>query len=146
MTYLGHTVSANGIQPIQNKVEAIRKAPPPANLTELQSFLGSVQYYAKFVPNLPIVLHPLHDWLKAGVEWSWDSACDEAFNQCKRLLSSETALTHYNERKPLVLATIQTHMELECDQPSAARWGGKTHCICFTNIECRSAKLLPDRT
>ena len=70
VTYLGHTVSANGIQPIQNKVEAIRKAPPPANLTELHSFLGSVQYYVKFVPNLSIVLHPLHDRLKAGVEWS----------------------------------------------------------------------------
>ena len=81
------------------------QAPPPAHLTELHSFLGAVQYCAKFVPNLSTVLHPLHDLLKAGVEWSWDSACDEAFNQCKRLLSSETVLTHYDESKPLVLAT-----------------------------------------
>ena len=71
VTYLGHPVSANGIQPIQNKVEATRKAPPPTNLTELQSFLGAVQYYAKFVPNLSTVLHLLHDRLKAGVELSW---------------------------------------------------------------------------
>ena len=93
VTYLGRTVSVNGIKPIQNKVEATRKAPAPANLTELQSLLGAVQYYAKFVPNLSTVLHSLHDRLKVGVEWSWDSACDEAFNQCKRLLSSETVLT-----------------------------------------------------
>ena len=60
VTYLGHTVSVNGIQPIQNKVEAIRKAPPPVNLTELQSFLAALQYYAKFVPNLSTVLHSLY--------------------------------------------------------------------------------------
>ena len=87
--------------------------PPPANLTELHSFLGAVQYYAKFVPNLSTVLHPLHDLLKAGVEWSWDRACDEAFNQCKMLLFSETVLTHYDESKPLVLATDEALMELE---------------------------------
>ena len=31
----------------------------------------------------------MYERLKAGVEWSWDSSCDEAFNQCKRLLSRE---------------------------------------------------------
>ena len=100
-----HTVNANGIQPIQDKVKAIRKAPPPTNITELQSFLGVLQYYVKFVPNLSTVLHPLYERLKAGVEWSWDSSCDEAFNQCKSLLSSETVLTHYDGSKPLILAT-----------------------------------------
>ena len=38
--YLEHTVSANEIQPIQDKVKAIRKAPPPTNITELQTLLG----------------------------------------------------------------------------------------------------------
>jgi len=95
VTYLGHTVSANGIQPIQNKIETIiKQAPPSANLTEFKSFLVALQNYAKFVSNLSTVLHPPHDRLKAGVEWSWDIACDESFNQCKRLLSSETETRH----------------------------------------------------
>ena len=103
--YLGHIVSSKGIQPVQDKVEAIRKAPTPSNLTELQSFLGMVQYYGKFIPNLSMVLHPLYERLKADALWSWDSACDDAFNQCKRLLSSDTVLTHYDGSKPLILAT-----------------------------------------
>ena len=41
---LGHTVNANGIKPIQDKVKAIRKAPPATKLTELQSFLCVVMY------------------------------------------------------------------------------------------------------
>ena len=64
-----------------------------------------MQYYSKFVPNLSTVLRPLYERLKAGVEWSCDSSGDVAFNQCKRLLSSETVLTHYDGSKPLILAT-----------------------------------------
>ena len=110
--YLGHTVNANGIQSVQDKVEAIWKAPPPTNITELQSFLGVVQYYAKFVPNLSTVFHPLYERLKADVEWSWDSSCDEAFNQCKRLLSSETVLTTM-EASHSFLPWMQARMESE---------------------------------
>ena len=94
--YLGHILSAEGIQPIQDKVEAIKLAPPPTNLTELQSFLGMVNYYGKFIPNLSSVLHPLYDLLKAGVKWSWDAACESSFKKCKKLLSDETVLTHYD--------------------------------------------------
>ena len=102
--YLGHIVSSKGIQPISSKVEAITKAPVPQNLTELQSFLGIVQYYARFVPNLSSLLHPLYDRLKAGIKWSWDRKCEEAFNMCKESLSSNTVLTHYDVSKPLILA------------------------------------------
>ena len=90
---------------MQYNVEATRKAPPPTNRTELQRFLGAVQYYAKFVPNLSKIWHPLYELLKVGVEWSWGSACDEVFNQWKRLLSRETVLTHYDESRPLILTT-----------------------------------------
>ena len=75
-------MSSKGIQPISNKVEAITKAPVPQNITELQRFLSIVQYYARFVPNLSSLLHPLYDRLKAGIKWSWDRKCEETFNMC----------------------------------------------------------------
>jgi hypothetical protein len=105
--YLGHLVSARGIQPIRSKVETITKAPVPQNLTELQSFLGIVQYYARFVPNLSSLLHPLYDRLNAGVKWTWDHECERAFNMCKEVLSSNTVLTHYDVSKPLILVELR---------------------------------------
>ena len=45
--FVGHNVSEFGIKPVHAEVEAIQKAPPPTNITELQSFLGMVQYYSK---------------------------------------------------------------------------------------------------
>ena len=56
--YLGHTISSRGIQPTQNKVEAIRYAPTPANVHQLKSFLGLLNFYAKFLPNSATTLAP----------------------------------------------------------------------------------------
>jgi len=103
--YLGHIVSAEGIQPINSKVDAMNKAPAPTNLTELQSFLGGVQYYARFVPNMSSMLHPLYQRLQAGVAWSWDEECEAAFKKCKQTLTSSCVLTHYDSSKKLILAT-----------------------------------------
>ena len=46
--YLGHRISAEGIQPTQEKVRAIAEAPAPNNISQLRSFLGVMNYYASF--------------------------------------------------------------------------------------------------
>ena len=58
--YLGHTVSSKGMQPTQDKVRAIRDAPAPTNIHQLKSFLGLINFYAKFLPNLSTILAPLY--------------------------------------------------------------------------------------
>ena len=115
----------------------------PANVTEIQSLLGAVQCYAKFVQNLPIVMHSLHDRLNAAVEWT--VFVMEHLTNAKGCLVDDTHSLRWKQ------ATRSCHgckliRSWSCDQPSAARCGRKTHCICITNIECRRAKLLPDRT
>ena len=48
--YLGHLISADGIQPLPEKLESIAKMPAPRNPKEVKQFLGLVGYYRKFVP------------------------------------------------------------------------------------------------
>ena len=43
--YLGHQISAKGIQPTEDKVRAIKDAPVPTDVTQLWSFVGLVNYY-----------------------------------------------------------------------------------------------------
>jgi Reverse transcriptase (RNA-dependent DNA polymerase) len=43
--YLGHVISAQGIATDPKKVEAVQKWPNPANLKDVQSFLGLCNYY-----------------------------------------------------------------------------------------------------
>ena len=56
--YLGHRIDAEGIHPNDSKLQAIQQAPAPKNLQELRSFLGLLNYYGRFIPNLPSLLHP----------------------------------------------------------------------------------------
>ena len=102
--YLGHIVSSSGIQATPDKVDAIVQAPAPKNLTELRSFLGLVNYYGKFVPNLSTILHPLNNLLKSDVLWKWSKECSSAFALAKEKLSSAPVLTHYDPSLPLSLA------------------------------------------
>ena len=50
--WLGHEIDENGIKPKEEKIEAIQKLNPPRNTKELKSFLGAIQYMAKFLPKL----------------------------------------------------------------------------------------------
>ena len=106
--YLGHRITAEGLQPTpaktQAKTQAIVSAPASQNASQLKSFLGLVNYYAKFLPNLSNTLTPLYALLQKQVEWRWGKAQEEAFNSAKQLLSSLRVLAHFNPAKELLLA------------------------------------------
>ena len=86
-----------------SKVEAIVDAPDPKNLTELRSFLGMVNYYGKFLPNLATILGPLYKLLRRTSVWNWGPRQKKAYCHVKRLLKSSTLLTHFDDRLPVIL-------------------------------------------
>ena len=102
--YLGHVIDASGLHPTQEKVKAIQEAPEPKNLVELRSFLGMINYYSRFLPNLSHRLAPLYNLLKRGVHWHWKSKQSEAFKLAKNALQADSLLVHYDPTKQIVVA------------------------------------------
>ena len=51
------------MRPNIKKVEAAIAAPAPTDVTQLRSFLGLMNFYGRFLPNLSSVLAPLHKLL-----------------------------------------------------------------------------------
>ncbi|KAL7859591.1 hypothetical protein SRHO_G00147380 [Serrasalmus rhombeus] len=102
--YLGHKISARGLQPLEKKVQAIKDAPKPQNASELRAYLGMLNYYGRFLPDLASVLAPLHALLRTGAKWEWIAVHDKAFKKSKAMLTSEALLAHYNPASPLVIA------------------------------------------
>ena len=104
VNYLGYRIDANGLHPLEDKVKALVSAPAPQNVMELKSFLGMVQYYQKFLPNLATTLAPLHRLLQKDVPWAWTKKEDDAFQKAKSHLSSCRVLAHYDPKILLTLA------------------------------------------
>lgn len=103
--FLGHVIDQNGISPIPAKVEAIQKIKPPTNVSELKTYLGIINYYHKFIPNVATILEPLHILLRNGQEWKWTTEQQNAFERTKIELISPRVLTHFDPSKPIILTT-----------------------------------------
>ena len=59
VAFLGHVVSAEGIQVDPKKIEAVKNWPRPASATEIRSFLGLAGYYHRFVEGFSSIAAPM---------------------------------------------------------------------------------------
>ncbi|XP_039757383.1 uncharacterized protein K02A2.6-like [Pararge aegeria] len=104
VNYLGFVIDKEGLHPDSEKLKAIHEIPTPKDVTQLKSFLGLINYYGRFIPNLSTILYPLHALLKRKNQWNWDLHCDTAFKSAKKALLGKRVLAHYEEGRPLVLS------------------------------------------
>jgi hypothetical protein len=102
--YLGFTVDKEGRCPDPQKITAVADMPTPTNITTLRSFLGLVNYYQSFVPNMRSIRQPLDDLLKKDSEWTWSACCQRAFESIKGILNSDLLLTHYDPSLEVTVA------------------------------------------
>jgi RNase H-like domain found in reverse transcriptase/Reverse transcriptase (RNA-dependent DNA polymerase) len=107
--FLGHRVTAAGILPLLQRVEALRRFPRPNTVQELQAFLGLLNFYRRFIPAVAAILGPLTDALggspsgKAAVQWSADMTA--AFEKAKNSLADTALLDHPAATAPISLVT-----------------------------------------
>ena len=56
--FLGHLVSRDGKKPVPAAMEKLAKFPRPQGVTELQRFLGSLNFYRVYIPGLARLAAP----------------------------------------------------------------------------------------
>ena len=104
VVYLGHRIDEHGLSPTQAKVEAVLAAPEPKNVTALKAYLGLLNYYGRFMPNLSSTLAPLYKLLNKNAHWRWSHVEKRAFQASKKLLTEAPVLVHYDPSKELILS------------------------------------------
>ncbi|XP_055522812.1 uncharacterized protein K02A2.6-like [Wyeomyia smithii] len=103
--YLGHMLDRQGLRPEPDKIQAIKDMPAPKDLTGVRSFLGALNYYGKFVPDMRTLRYPLDELLKSSTStFKWTPACQSAFEKFKAILSSELLLTHYDPMQEIIVS------------------------------------------
>ena len=125
--FLGHSISSNGIAPNPDLVSTIENWPIPNTAKELRSFVSTAGYYRRYVRDFSRVASPLHALIQQDpakgckprrfrgkkskpsvakpVEFIWTDACQAAFDELKRLLTSAPILGYADFKQSFFLET-----------------------------------------
>ncbi|CAI5469595.1 unnamed protein product [Closterium sp. Yama58-4] len=105
MELLGHSISADGVEIDPKRIATIQAWHAPTNSTELQGFLGFVNYVRRFVPDMAKLTAPLTDLLRKEVEYTWGEKEQAAFSALKKILCSPPVLHIADQHRPFELVT-----------------------------------------
>uniref|UniRef100_H2XY55 Gypsy retrotransposon integrase-like protein 1 n=1 Tax=Ciona intestinalis TaxID=7719 RepID=H2XY55_CIOIN len=111
--FLGHIVNNKGISVLPDRIDAIDKLPPkPKTVLELQRFLGMINYFRSFCPNMATILAPLTSMLGKSAKTKkcskilvWDEVSKNAFNKARRVLRESCCLAVPRLNAPTYLTT-----------------------------------------
>jgi hypothetical protein len=105
LTYLGHIITKEGIKVDPSKVEAVSNLPEPKSVLDVESFLGKVNYYSKFIPEFSKIGKPLFDLKLKRAKWDFGPDQLNAFNELKRKLCEAPVLKHPDFERPFIVNT-----------------------------------------
>jgi hypothetical protein len=72
LVYLGHIVGGGQLKIDPSKIDVIVNWPEPKSVTEIQSFLGAVQYWRRFISNFSFIVAPLHALTSVKNTFQWE--------------------------------------------------------------------------
>ncbi|XP_026399067.1 uncharacterized protein LOC113294908 [Papaver somniferum] len=99
--FLGHVISESGVSVDPSKIEAVLSWKPPATVSEIRSFLGLAGYYRRFIKDFSRITGPLTKLTRKGVQFVWDSKCEDVFRELKTKLTSTPIFTLPEKGKEL---------------------------------------------
>ena len=103
--YIGHRISANGLEPLPEKLEAIKNPAPTRNIDEAHQILGLLGYYRSFVPASADITLPITSLLKKNTPSIWSEKCQLTLDYLKEVFCNKPILQFPDPNKPYVLYT-----------------------------------------
>ena len=103
--FLGLIISQNKVEMDPIKVNGVRDWPAPQTVKQLQSFLGFINFYRRFIEGFARIARPLNDLTKKNVQWSWGEKQQAAFDALKDLVTSSPVLLQPDVSRPFRLET-----------------------------------------
>jgi len=114
VTFLGHVVSARGVEVDPTKIEVVKAWEPPKNVREVRSFLGLAGYYRRFVEGFSCIAQPLTHLLKKTTRFEWSEACQRSFDELKKRLTTSPVLTLPQGNEDFVIYSDASKLGLGC--------------------------------
>ena len=97
LTFMGYLLSQKRIGPTEERVKAVKQFRAPSNAAEVRSFLGLVNFSARFIPNLATVAEPLRRLTRKDVPFKWGQEQQNAFEALKKSLEKSETLSYFDK-------------------------------------------------
>ena len=104
--FLGHMISAAGLEVDQEKVSIISNLIPPTTVKGIRSFLGHAGFYRRFIRDFSKIARPLCRFLEKDAKFNFDESCQNSFEEIKSILVEAPIM-----EKPV----WNTEFEIMCD-------------------------------
>ena len=137
--FLGHRISADKLEPQQDKLAAVRDLPSPTDLSSLRAALGLFSYYRKFVLHFSTIAFPLNSLLKKDRTWEWGEPQEGAFLALKEQLCSAAVLRLPDPYSPFILTTDWSQRGMGAILSQVNKEGAE-HPICYASRSCNAAE------
>ena len=106
MDFLGFTVSAGGVAVNPERVKGLKEMREPRNVQELQSALGLLGFYARFVPAYATLVEPLRKMLRKGAPpFKWTAELQEVLDEVRQKILVSPVLAVYDLSLPTRVTT-----------------------------------------
>ena len=103
--YLGHRISAIGLEPLPEKLKAIKNLAPARNTDKACHILGLLGYYRSFIPAFANITFPITNLLKKNTPFVWSYKCQQALDYLKEIFCNKLLLQFPDPNKPYILYT-----------------------------------------
>uniref|UniRef100_A0A2N9FII5 Integrase catalytic domain-containing protein n=1 Tax=Fagus sylvatica TaxID=28930 RepID=A0A2N9FII5_FAGSY len=140
--------NGRGIEIDPAKVQAIRSMPAPKTEKEIRSFLGRINYIARFIAQLTATCEPLFKLLRKDVKIKWTEDCQKAFDKIKEYLLNPPILVPPTPGRPLILYLTVQEASMGCMLGQQDETGKKEQAIYYLSKKFTEAgdPLLPALT
>ena len=103
--YLGHRISANGLEPLPEKLEAIKNLAPARNINKACHTLRLLGYYRSLIPAFVDITLPITSLLKKNTPFIWSSKCQQMLDYLKEIFCNKPLLQFPDPNKAYILYT-----------------------------------------
>jgi len=116
--FLGHIISEKGISMDPDKIKVINDFQPPRTKKQIQSFLGFINFYRKFIRDLSQDTEQLSMLTKKDTMWIWGASQQQAFDNIKKRFLEDIVIQFPDFTKEFCLNTdaSTTHVGAELYQ------------------------------